>query len=364
MKIVIHLIVGLVWLALSLSAAAAPLDALLTALPEKASSLGFVELGLDRMNGSLDFFKVRDKDPATVGTRTGDYRGAHVAGSVLVGNGLWLSGSLWQRAIDTAADTYHYDSWQVSGLYRFIEAAEHRPAVALRLAAWGNRAAQTETTTPVTVPGAILNTVKVTAPADRQLQADLVGTWMPMPNLDVSAMLGVGATQLSYGALTATTKRNGCDYNLAFNGNDIYGSLAAPCNSSGGVIQQFYDRSGDYGVDVVKEIAWHGAFAQTGVNLAWRSEPWTLVAGYVFLVVRRDAVDSILASRGKPVHTKNQNVTLEADYRFHPHLSGFVRTQLSSNLFFNDIPVTYNSATSERFGHRYSLYTIGLRAEF
>ena len=130
------------------------------------------------------------------------------------------------------------------------------------------------------------------------------------------------------------------------------------------MIEQFYDRSGEYGVDVAKEIAWRGVFAQGGVNMAWRSEPWTLKAGYVYQAVRRDAVDDILASRGHPVHTHNHNITLESDYRFHPQLSGFLRAQLSSNLFFNDIPVTYNSATSDRFGHRYSLYTVGLRADF
>ena len=130
------------------------------------------------------------------------------------------------------------------------------------------------------------------------------------------------------------------------------------------MIEQFYDRSGDYGVDVAKEIAWHGVFVQAGANMAWRSDPWTLQAGYLYHQVRRDSVDAILASRGNPVHTHNHNITLEADYRFHPHLTGFVRSQLSSNLFFSDIPVTYNSATSDRFGHRYSLYSLGLRADF
>lgn len=40
------------------------------------------------------------------------------------------------------------------------------PAFALRLSAWGNRASTTESTTPVRVPGAILNTVTVTQPGE------------------------------------------------------------------------------------------------------------------------------------------------------------------------------------------------------
>jgi hypothetical protein len=42
----------------------------------------------------------------------------------------------------------------------------------------------------------------------------------------------------------------------------------------------------------------------------------------------------------------------------------FLRSQLSSNLFYNDIPVTYNSSTSAHFASRYSLFSLGLRAGF
>jgi hypothetical protein len=103
---------------------------------------------------------------------------------------------------------------------------------------------------------------------------------------------------------------------------------------------------------------------QLGVNSAWRNGPWTLQGGYLFHAVRREAVDAILASRGKASHTQNHNITLEADYRVHPHVSVFSRVQFSSNLFFNDIPVTYNSSTAARFGSKYSLFSVGLRAVF
>jgi len=47
-----------------------------------------------------------------------------------------------------------------------------------------------------------------------------------------------------------------------------------------------------------------------------------------------------------------------------PHLSVYGRGQLTSALFFNDIAVTYNSSTADRFGSKYSLFTVGLRADF
>ena len=351
-------------MALALPAVAAPLDALLTAMPEHTAPNGSIEIGVDRLNGHLDFLNARASDPTAAGTTSGDYSGSHVAGSVRLRDGLWLSGSLWQRKLSDAADTYHYDSWQLSGLYRFLDAAGATPALALRLSAWGNRAPETYTSTPIHVPGAVLNTVTVSKPADRQLQADLIGTWKAAESVDINASLGAGITQLSYGGLAATTTRNGCNYQLAFNGNDIFGTLIPPCNSSGGVITQFYDSSGEYGVDVAHEIAWRGHFMQAGINAAWRSGPWTLLGGYLFHYVRRESVDDILASRGDPVHRHNHLISLQGDYAVADHLSIFLRTQLSSNLFFNDIPVTYNSSTSSHFGSRYSLYTLGLRAGF
>ena len=345
-------------------AAAAPLDGFLTALPERLAPLGYVELGSDHMNDALDVFRIRDSDPLTAGTKAGDYRGQYVNAAWRATDNLWLSGGVGQRRVSDAADTYRYNSWQLAGQYRFLEAAGRRPALALRLSGWGNRAAATESNTPVTVPGAILNTVKVTGPADQQLQSDLIGTWTMSPALDVSALLSLGASRLSYGALSATTTRNGCNYQLSFSGNDIFGTLIPPCAATGGIIQQFFDSSGDYGVDVANEIAWRGSFMQLGVNSTWRSGPWTLQGGYLLHVVRREAVDTILAARGKAAHTQNHNITLEADYRFHPHVSVFSRAQFSSNLFFNDIPVTYNSSTASRFGSKYSLFSVGLRAVF
>ena len=343
---------------------AAPLDALLTATPERSAPTATLELAVDRLNRQLDFSKPDPNDPSSLTTTTGDYRGGHLAGAVRVANGLWLSGSLWQRTLGDDIDTFRYQSWQASGLYRFIDGGGAVPALALRLSAWGNRAKVTETTTPVRVPGAILDSVTVSQPSDRQLQADLIGTWKLSSSLDLSAQLGGGSTRLDYAALTATTRRNGCSYKLSFTGNDIFGELAGTCNASGGVIRQFFDSSGDYGVDVAKEIAWRGRFAQAGLNLAWRDGPWALQGGFLLHLVRRDDVDNILASRASPVYRRNQIIALEAGYDVSQNLGVFARSELSSHLFLHDLPVTYNTSTSGRFGSRFSLFSLGLRARF
>lgn len=346
-----------------LPASAAPLDALLTALPERSSPHGYLEVGTDHMNSQLDFFKIKDSDLLTTGTKAGDYRGAHILGGFRPFDSTWLSGSLWQRNVSDATDGYDYTSWQVSGQYRFLEANGKRPALAVRLSAWGNYAAQTQSNTPVTVPGAILNTLKISEPADQQLQADLIGTWNLSPSTDVSMVLGGGSTKLTYGGLSATNTLNGCDYQLTFIGNAISGTLAAPCNA-GVYLLDIYDNSGRFGIDVANEIAWRGNFFQAGVNTSWRSGPWTVTGGYLYYAVRREAVDAILASRNGPVYKRNHSITLDVNYRFHANLSVFARSQLSTNLFFNEMPVTYNTSTSGRFGSKYSLFSVGLRADF
>jgi len=355
---------SLIGIGIALPALSAPNDIFLTATPETIAPHAYLELVSDHMNESLDVFKVREADPLTAGTKAGDYHGTYLSGAVKLADGAWLTGVLGQRSLSSTSDTYHYTNWQLSGLYRFKEATGTWPAMALRLSAWGNYASATESTSAVVVPGAKLNTVKITDPADRQLQADLVGSWALTPSSDVSAFVSVGSSQLSYGALSATTTRNGCEYNVAFTGNTIYGVLAAPCAVGGGVIQQFYDSSGAYGVDVASEIAWRGTFFQAGINGSWQRGPWTWQAGYLFHFVQRERVDDILQSRGKEAFTQNHNITLQATYRVRPHLSVFARSQITSNLFFNDIPVTYNSSTAERFGSKYSLFSVGLRADF
>ncbi|MDP2007644.1 MAG: hypothetical protein Q8K45_18385 [Rubrivivax sp.] len=353
---------GLVWAA---CAAAAPLDALRSATPERSAERATLALGVDKLTRTLDFSTSREGDPLVPGSRSGDYRAAHVTGALRVADGIWLDGGLWQRRVQGDVDVYRYTGWLLGSQFRLRPAEGAWPALALRLSAWGNRADQTVTTTPVRVPGAVLNSVTVNRPADRQLQADLLATWPLTPAWDLTAQLGLGRNRLSYGALTATTTRNGCPYDLSFTGNDIFGNLAGPCVSTGGgVIRQFFDSSGDYGVDVANEIAWRGSFVQLGLGAAWRGGPWQAALGYVFHAARRDAVDDILAGRGDPTHKQNRTLVLDGAYAFTPQLGAWARLQLSSNLFLDEIPVTYNSSTSRNFGSKLSLLSLGLRATF
>lgn len=352
-------------------AGAAPQDALLGAWPERAGPASAadavrLEVGLSGVNRHIDFSDPEDDPAVAARNARGDYRAVHLAGGWAPAPAWWLSGALAQRELDDGVDRYRYLGWQLAAQWRLHtpDAGSGAPALALRLGAWGHRADETATTTPVRVPGAVLDTVTIDRPADRTLQLDAIASWTLRPALELGVLASVGDTRLSYGGLTATTTRNGCRYDLQFTGNDIFGTLAEPCNVPGGVIEQFFDSSGAYGVDVAQEIAWRGRFVQAGVNLRGESGAWTWAAGFLWHRVRREGVDDIVATRGRSAYTHNRQLVLDGAWQFQPRWALFLRAELGERLFFNELPVTYNSSTAGRFGGRLSLLTAGLRARF
>ncbi|MCB1996066.1 MAG: hypothetical protein KDG57_09365, partial [Rhodoferax sp.] len=352
-------------------ATAAPLDALLGAWPERAgpssaAAAAQFEAGLSFVNRHIDFSDPEDDPELAARAARGDYRAAHLSGGWAPAPGWWLAGTLAQRELDDGVDRYRYVGWQLAAQWRWHEppAGSRLPAMALRLGAWGHQAGETATTTPVRVPGAVLDTVTIRDPADRTLQLDAIASWTVRPGLELGVLASVGDTRLSYGGLTATTRRNGCSYDLLFTGNDIFGTLAEPCNAPGGVIEQFFDSSGSYGVDVPAEIAWRGRFVQWGVNLRGETGAWTWAAGFLWHRIRRDGVDDVVAERGRSAYAHNRQLVLDGGWRFRPGWALFLRADLGERLFFNELPVTYNSSTAGRFGSRLSLLTAGLRAQF
>ena len=352
---------GVFFVAAVCQVAAAPLDTLLTATPELTAPNAYLELGSDHMNAQLDFFKIRDTDALAAGTQAGDYHGAHVVGGWRVRDNIWLSGGLWQRKINGLSENYGFKSWQVSGMYRFMEADGKLPAIAFRASAWGNYSSEIGSSFPSDAgvntlfsAGTELKSIKVVKPSDKALQFDLVGTWKPSSTTDFSLLLGAGSTSLSYDALTGSLTEGGLLYDFRFVGNKLFGVAA-----DGSEISKTFTT-----VNVADELAWRGNFVQIGFNGAWSRGAWTLRGGYLYYAIQRKGIDDILAARGWSSFTKSENLMLEANYRFSPRVSAFVRGQFSTSLIFNEMPVLYNSYSADLFGGRYSIYSVGLRADF
>lgn len=344
------------------SVVAAPLDVFLSAYPEPVAANAQLELSAERMNAQLDIFDLRSRS-SNPDNANGSYSANRLSGGMKVGDTGWVSGSLAQRVNSDSGGTYRFVSWSAAGQYRLNEQDAWVPATALRLSAWGNSADQTESTKSVLVPGAKLDSVKITSPADQQLQADMIGSWNLSPQTEVSAVVSAGRIQLSYSALAATTTLDGCQYKIRFTGNAIYGVLAAPCGSDI-FIKEIYDNSGRLGIDVAKELAWHGNYVQAGISARWRQGPWAVRGGYVLYKVERDAIDAILLARNQASYTQSQTLGLETSYRVLPAMQLAASVLINSNLFFNDMPVNYNTGTAARFDSVTSIFGLSLRYDF
>jgi hypothetical protein len=343
-------------------AQAAPLDALVTASPEGLGHPGYLEVGSDHMNAQLDFFGIRDTNALAAGTQAGDYHGSHVAGGWRVTDKFWLSGMFWQRNLSGLSNTYRFDTWQVSGSYGLRQADGKIPGLALRLSAWRNTASEVVATNICAAPvvgspkqcqvNAFLDSVKIADPSDRNMQVDLIGSWQPASNTEINVLLGIGNSQLSYSGLSGLATIDGKSYQLSPDGGDI---LFTAADGSQRIARGVYNSN---------EVAWRGNFIQLGANAAWNHGPWTLRGGYLFYAIQREAIDDLLKSRGWSVVNQNRTLMLETDYRFTPRISIFARGQISSSLIFNDMPVIYNAFSSDLVGGRYSIYSLGLRADF
>lgn len=359
LRLAVAAILGSVWLE---NGAAAPLDVFLSAYPAPTSSEAQIEMSADRMNTQLDVFDLRSRS-SSLDNLDSSYSANRINAGFKVGESGWLSGSLAQRTSVDKGGTYRFVSWSAAGQYRFMEQESWSPAVALRLGAWGNYADQTESSKSVLVPGAKLDSTKISAPADQQLQADLIASWTLRQQVQVSAVLSAGRSQLSYSALSATTTLDGCHYLLRFTGNGIYGVLTEPCTSDI-YIKEIYDNSGRLGIDVAKEIAWRGNFLQAGINARWQHGPWGVRGGYLFYIVERDGIDAILLGRKQASYTQSHTLGLEGSYQFVPKMQLAASVLLNSNLFFDQMPVNYNTGTASRFDAASSIFGLSLRFDF
>ena len=137
MKLLISTLRASLLLAFTAGACAAPLDALMEAMPSERYGEGFVEWGPDAMNSTLDVFKVRSKMGIT--DNTGNYNGYTLRAGRKVGANGWVEGAYMQRNIAVGPDLYPITSWRMSAQQVVHEQADAGSALAVRAAVWGNR---------------------------------------------------------------------------------------------------------------------------------------------------------------------------------------------------------------------------------
>ena len=340
---------------------AAPLDAFLTATRPAVQGEGQIELAYDVANDTVDILGIRKSNGDT--TNLGDYHGGHLRAGIAVTPKLWLDGAVWLRDIDLRGSEAKVRSWQIAGQYKLVEGQGSRPAIALRLGAWGNRASRLGEAAAMQFLGARLDSVNMEEPRDRQLQLDAIATWQAFREWEVSAFGGIGTSHVDTGAISGTTTRGGCSYDLAFGPTEVIGTLAEPC-SEGTVVERFSVPNSVYGVDVYREARYSSRFAHAGLSTEWSSGPWKLRVGYQFQILRRGRIDDIVRRRGGEPSTRNHILAGEVAYRIGRNVSLFLRGQYMQRQFTGEIPFAYNTFTARRFHKKYGIASAGVVFRF
>lgn len=387
---------------------AAPLDGLLTALPETYSDRPTVEVGYDMVNDTVDVFNIRGDVAADIG----DYSGGHVRVVWPLTPFLQLDGALWKRGIDYRQDTIKLDSWQVGAQQRIANQKGALPALALRLSAWGSRS-DAVTKSSATLNGLTATQVSVHSPEDRQYQADLLMSWKLSDGWQVDTFGGVGRGKVKIGNIavsTITGSRNGLSVSgtngalsrsgiatldtvtaskdsntftgtgvtvsnnliqidsLAFSGltcADVSVSPgAATCVFNGSPIELTGFLSG-FGLDIddllalsneigfnYGQVEYDFNYMQAGFALSWHKDNWRLRGSYLFQKFNRD-------SGVADTYNTVQTLTGEAAYRVGDGKAVFLRGQIMDHNLMGETPLAYNSLTASRFDKKYGLLTLG-----
>jgi len=387
---------------------AAPLDGLLTALPETYSDKLTVEAGYDMANDTVDVFNIR----GDVASDIGDYAGGHVRVVWPVTKHFQIDGSLWKRGIDYREDTIKLDSWQVGAQHRIANQKGFLPALALRMSAWGSRS-DAVTKSSATLNGLTATEVSVHQPEDRQYQADMLMSWKLSDGWQLDTFAGGGHGKVKIGNIsvaTITGSRNGLTVSgtsgvlnrsgvaslgavtaekdgntftgtgvtvsenliridaLEFSGLTCSEVSVSPgeasCVLNGTPLQLTGFLSAfDLNIDDLLalsnnvgfnygQVEYDFNYAQAGLALSWHKDNWRMRGSYLWQKFNRDSGVS-------DAFTTVQTVTGEVAYRISDGKAVFVRGQLMDRNLMGETPLAYNSLTASRFDKMYGLLTLG-----
>lgn len=318
------------------SAAAAPMDALIEAMPSHRYGEGYLEFGADAMNSTLDVFKVRSQMGIT--DNTGNYQGFTLRAGRAFGNGGWLDGAYMRRNITVGADQYPVTSWRVGVQQKLYEMPSNGAVLALRGSAWGNKSSTITKTNP-SIAGITVNSISAIDPKDNQYQLDLVSSWY-LSQWSWSAFAGVGRGKVS----------------IPRGQIEVIGTTYTYPDDFSTVPSSLQEHLGT--------LSYSLQMRQMGLNGSYVSGAWMYRLGYVVSQMQRPSVDSAISSLENTPYKRNQTLVGEVAYKFTQNVHVYTRAQVMHRQFLSEIPFLYNSVTSPIFGVKYGVVSAGLGFSF
>lgn len=340
---------------------AAPMDAMLDARPARYYQYGFLEIGGDVVNKSVDVFGYRNEKDTANGV--GDYEGGHLRLGWQLTDRLWVEGGGRKRRISYGPDKPEIESYSAAAQYRLIDqpAVGHwMPDIAVRAGYWTNKtdyfSKSTASEIDVKLFGSSqrvkIDSAEIRDAKDQQRQADLVFSWAVRSNLSVSISAGVGSGDVTIGSIAAKQASIGNVQNIGGCSGTV--QLAA-----------IGDIKLDNAIAVDGEVCHEHTYKQIGANLQWLPiQDVSLRAGYLYQSIDRKKIDDLVKEYGGKPISEGHTLIGEAAYRFAKFGQIFVRGQLMSGPFLGEIPMLYNRITAPRFDREYGFVSIGLILDF
>lgn len=324
-------------------AMAAPMDALMEAMPSQRYGEGYIEFGSDAMNSTLDVFKVRSQMGIT--DNTGNYHGFTLRAGRAFGNGGWVDGAFMRRNITVGADQYPITSWRLGVQQIVREDPSAGSALALRGSVWGNdsnNVTKSNFSLDVYNTSIYVDRVSAIKPKDQNYQLDLVNSWYGS-QWSGSVFAGIGSGSVKIPNVEAD-----------FAG----GTYAYPSDT----VNAFTAISGVS--EHLGTLNYSLKSLQLGLNASYVTGAWMYRAGYVMAHTRRPSVDNAVQSLGNTPYQRNHTLMGEVAYKFTQTLHVYTRAQVMQRQFLSEIPFLYNSITSPIFGVKYGTVSAGLGFSF
>ena len=324
-----------------------------------------LDLSIDAVNDTIDFFDLREKEGIT-NQSTGDYLGAHISALYQLYPQWQIEGTYWYREIDYAVDTNKIHTILVGARYfpEFIWNNKYQN-LALRASLWQNTASNIDKSTPTTVNTRTFNQVKVESPDDLQLQLDAIFSKRIDHMNQLNAFAHVGYSKVNVDQVMIQAQYNGCLMNIDIHQDNRYvGQLARPCSLEPGSELTNLTIRGDaneYGLDIQKDLNYRAYYLGLGGSWNWRYRDFESQIAYQYTYLSRKDIDDRVQNFGSQSIKDNHKIGVKLSYDFHPLATAFVQGEIYQNNFVGDIPFLYNALTAPRLDKRYGLASLGIR---